>query len=288
MRVPGALTEPLSEALMEAGACSVDVADAFAGTEAEVPKFGEPGAESPGVWPDNSVTALFDESDDAKLLFESACHAIGIEAIAPQIDRVADEDWVRLTQSQFDPIRVSDRLWIVPTWHDVINPGALNLRLDPGLAFGTGSHPTTHLCLQWLDRHLCPGQSVIDYGCGSGILAIAAKMLGAGEVTGIDIDAQAVVAARANANRNGVEARFYDANVMQPAASDIVVANILANPLRALAPLICALVKPKGAVVLSGILEAQQSEVRDAYASWIDFEAPLRLDGWVAMSGIKR
>ncbi|MCL2635898.1 MAG: 50S ribosomal protein L11 methyltransferase, partial [Betaproteobacteria bacterium] len=186
-----------------------------------------------------------------------------------------------------DPIQVSPRLWIVPSWHDSPDPTAINLILDPGMAFGTGSHPTTRLCLEWLERRVTPGCSLLDYGCGSGILAIAAARLGAGRVAGVDIDSLAVEAARANAETNGVAALFADS--AQPVAGeyDIVVANILANPLRVLAPAICAHVRPGGCLALSGILREQAAEIIGIYAAWLPLEIADVREDWVCLAGNK-
>ena len=170
-------------------------------------------------------------------------------------------------QSQFDPIRVSERLWIVPSWHEIPDPDAISLILDPGMAFGTGSHPTTRLCLEWLERTVSAQCSVLDYGCGSGILAIAAARLGAGQVAGVDIDPQAVEAAYANAERNGVSALFADSTLPVAGEYDLVVANILSNPLRVLAPAICAHVRSGGQLALSGILREQADEIIGIYAT---------------------
>jgi ribosomal protein L11 methyltransferase len=200
---------------------------------------------------------------------------------------VAEQNWVQLTQSQFDPIRVSDRLWIVPSWHESPDPTAINLILDPGMAFGTGSHPTTRLCLEWLERHVTADSSLLDYGCGSGILAIAAARLGAGRVAGVDIDPQAVESARANAERNGVSAVFADS--AQPVAGeyDLVVANILSNPLRVLAPAICAHVRSGGKLALSGILREQAEEIIGIYAQWLPMTVADTREDWVCLSGVK-
>ncbi len=279
--------ERLSDALLEAGALSVDAADAAAGTPDEQPVFGEPGADTT-VWPDTTVSALFGGDVDAPDVMRAACLAVGIEPPPVAVEVVGDQDWVRLTQSQFEPIRISDRLWIVPTWCEPPAPDAIVLRLDPGLAFGTGSHPTTSLCLRWLDRHLVPGERVVDYGCGSGVLGVAAGLLGAGEITGVDIDPQAVSASRDNAAANGVVATFHEPDAAPVAPGDVVVANILANPLRVLAPLICSLAKPGGRIVLSGILVDQAESVREAYRPHVDFEAPLEEEGWVCLWGTRR
>jgi ribosomal protein L11 methyltransferase len=200
---------------------------------------------------------------------------------------VAEQNWVQLTQSQFDPIRISGRLWIVPSWHEAPDPAAVNLILDPGMAFGTGSHPTTRLCLEWLERNVVAGCTLLDYGCGSGILAIAAARLGAGTVTGVDIDPQAVAAAAANAERNGVVARFTDS--AQPLAGeyDLVVANILSNPLRVLAPAICGHVRRGGRLALSGILREQADEIIAIYSRWLPLQVADTREDWVCLAGTK-
>jgi ribosomal protein L11 methyltransferase len=239
--------DPLCDALMAAGALSASIEDADAGTADERPQFGEPGSiNSPG-WDHSRVVALLEEDTDVPALLAEASAAIGLsEPLNYAVGTVADQNWVQLTQSQFDPIRVSERLWIVPSWHESPDPAAINLILDPGMAFGTGSHPTTRLCLEWLERTVSPSCSVLDYGCGSGILAIAAARLGAGRVAGVDIDPQAVASARANAERNEVSALFADSAEPVAGEYDLVVANILSNPLRVLAPAICAHVRSGG------------------------------------------
>jgi ribosomal protein L11 methyltransferase len=195
---------------------------------------------------------------------------------------------VRSTQAQFAPLRVAERLWIVPTWCEPVDARAVNLVLDPGLAFGTGSHPTTRLCLRWLERHVRGGERVLDYGCGSGILAIAASRLGAGQVLGVDIDPDAVAASRDNAGRNGVDATFCVPAADPGGEFDLVAANILANPLTVLAPAIAARVRPGGRLVLAGLLEAQAAEVAAAYAPWFNIAEWAREEGWVALEGVRR
>lgn len=201
------------------------------------------------------------------------------------IEEVEEQNWVQLTQSQFDPIRITDRLWIVPTWHTAPDASAINLVLDPGMAFGTGSHPTTRLCLEWLTEVVTPGVSVLDYGCGSGILAIAAVKLGAGEVTGVDIDEKAVSTAADNAANNGVSLHLQVS--AKPLAGTFlrVVANILTNPLKMLAPLLAARVAPGGKLALSGVLEAQAAEVIAAYAPYIALRVGATHEGWVRLEG---
>jgi ribosomal protein L11 methyltransferase len=279
----------LSDALIEEGALSVDVTDANAGTAAETPVYREPGESFDLAFGANRVVALFDRDADPGAALGRACERAGLAAPpAHRISPVQEQDWVRLTQSQFAPIRVSERVWIVPSWHAAPDAAAINIVLDPGLAFGTGSHPTTQLCLDWLDRHLEAGSSVIDYGCGSGILAIAAGRLGAGRVVGVDLDPQAIVASRYNAQRNDCSAQFFDASTARPQPADVVLANILANPLRVLAPLLADLVLPGGRIVLSGILGEQSTEVAGRYAPWFDLDPFEMREGWVRISGRRR
>jgi len=285
--VEASAVDALGDALLAAGALSVDVSDADAGGADEQPVFAEPGL-LPMRWRHNRMTALFPADVDAHAVLARACAAAGLEPPA-EVDasEVADLDWVRLTQSQFGPIRISDRLWIVPTWERIPDPAAVNLVLDPGVAFGTGSHPTTRLCLQWLDRNALQGRSVLDYGCGSGILAIAALGLGAARATGVDIDPQAVLAARANAVQNRVAADFHVPGGEPETPADIVLANILANPLIALAPLLAAATLAGGRIVLSGILEEQADDVRAAYRDAFDLRVEAVDDGWVLLTGTK-
>lgn len=283
--------ESLADALMEAGALSVSIEDRDAGTDAEAPQFGEPGLDDPKAWNRNWVVALLD-ADVAHLPNLAALFAtLGLAADHEhQVERVEEQDWVRLTQSQFEPIPISKRLWIVPSWHDAPDPEAITLELDPGLAFGTGSHPTTRLCLQWLEANL-GGEpsppSVLDYGCGSGILAIAAVKLGAGPVVGVDVDAQAVVASRDNAERNRVTADFHLPDDAPAGQFDVLVANILTNPLKALMPLLAARVKPGGRIALSGILHEQAEEVMALYGQSFAMRLWRVDEGWVCLEGEK-
>jgi ribosomal protein L11 methyltransferase len=217
---------------------------------------------------------------------QAATAALGLANVPDfALGRVEEENWVALTQAQFDPIRISGRLWIVPSWHEAPDPTAINLLLDPGMAFGTGSHPTTRLCLEWLERAQPEGKTLLDYGCGSGILAIAAAKLGAATVAGVDIDPQAITAARANAEKNGVTAQFDVSTEALAGQYDLVIANILANPLRVLAPALCGHVRSGGSLALSGILEAQAAEIIDIYAPWIPLAIADVQEGWVCLAG---
>jgi ribosomal protein L11 methyltransferase len=278
--------EKLSDALFDLGALSVSIEDAAAGTEAEKPIFGEPGMPVDALWDQSVVIALLEADVDATLLVTAAAHAAGIKTSTHTVTQVEEQDWVRLTQSQFDPIQVSDRLWITPTWH-AATPDAINLALDPGLAFGTGSHPTTWLCLQWLDEQLQTGESVLDYGCGSGILAIAARLLGAGETHGVDIDAQAMMASRQNAEQNHVDAQFFLPDEAPDHTYDLVVANILTNPLKMLAPLLASRCRPGGRLVLSGILAEQADDIIAIYAPAFDLAVSATREGWVRIAGTR-
>ena len=280
--------ELLSDALMEAGALSVDVSDADAGSATERPIFDEPGGAPAAGWARARLTALFEIHADVPAALAASFEQAGVAGSSNyEVARVEDDDWVRRTQSQFTPQEVARGLWIVPSWHEPPEPNAINVVLDPGLAFGTGTHPTTRLCLRWLKNHVAGGESVIDFGCGSGILAISALKLGAASASGIDIDPQAVSAARENARRNGVEATFVCAAEGLRGPALIVVANILAQPLIVLAPLLARLTVIGGRLALSGILAEQFQEVLDAYAPWYDFALPVEEDGWVLLSGTR-
>jgi ribosomal protein L11 methyltransferase len=287
--------EALSDALMEAGALSVSVEDADEGTDQEKPLFGEPGMEpTEAAWDHSRVVALTDVDADQAAIVAEAAAAIGIDTTPSFTTRaVADEDWVRLTQSQFAPIHIGKNIWVVPSWHEAPDPDALILELDPGLAFGTGSHPTTRLCMEWLEAHPAPGKTVLDYGCGSGILAMVAKKIGAGDVAGVDIDPQAIESARDNAARNQCEIAYYlpDSFAASDKAHhatgkfDTVVANILSSPLKLMAPMLAGRVAPGGSLVLSGVLARQAEEVAEAYAPFITLGVWAEQDGWVALHG---
>ena len=257
--------EKLGEALMDAGALSVTIEDADADTPDEQPLYGEPGLEPEHTaWANSILKILVDDDFNAGLDIAIAAKALGIaEPKVMSDETVEDADWVRITQAQFQPVRVSDRLWIVPTWHEPpAGDKAINIRLDPGVAFGTGSHPTTHLCLQWLDDNVKSGETVLDYGCGTGILAIAAKKLGASDVLGTDIDPQAVDAAIDNANANEAPCRFVLPDAMPAGTFDIVVANIVSDVIIALSTAVGALKKKEGLFLCSGIIDDRAEEVK--------------------------
>jgi len=282
---PEERVEPVSDALQALAALSVSVEDADAGAQTERALFGEPGLPPPAQsWSRSSVAALFaDEAaarEAARLLaaqdFFGGC---AVQAIAP----VAEQDWVRLTQSQFEPVPITPSFWVVPTWHEVPAQATRVIRLDPGLAFGTGTHPTTRMCLRWIAAHPPAGQRVLDYGCGSGILAIGAALHGAASVHAVDIDEAAVQSTRANAAANGVQIAAGLPELAQ-GQYDVVLANILATPLKVLAPLLCGHVKPGGALALAGVLERQTGELQQAYAPYLALEVADAEDGWALLA----
>ena len=285
---PEAQVDLLSDALDALDALSVSVEDADAQTPAEQALFGEPGMPPPkDGWQRSRMVALFAQQtqaeEAAQLLqvqdFFEGCQLLGVR-------RVEDQDWVRLTQSQFAPVEITPEFWIVPTWHEVPAQARKTIRLDPGLAFGTGTHPTTHMCLRWIASHGLDGQRVLDYGCGSGILAIGAAKYGANAIDAVDIDEAAVTSTRLNAEANGVRL-----NVGLPELSQgqyqTVLANILATPLKVLAPLLCAHVATGGHLVLAGILERQAEELQRAYAPWLQLQVADAREGWILMMARK-
>ena len=278
--------EQLSDFLLAAGAQSVTFLDA-----ADQPIF-EPDPGDTPLWTATRVVALFDEAQRFEPVRLALADRFGAAAAARiELEALEDRDWERAWMDHFQPMRFGHHLWVVPTGMAAPeDPEAVVLDLDPGLAFGTGTHPTTALCLQWLDGHPPRGRTVLDFGCGSGILAIAALKLGAARALGTDIDDQALWASRENAVRNGVEARLA---LMLPGdlpgePVDLLLANILANPLIQLAPRLAALVRPGGQLLLSGILAEQADSVMAAYASWIRFSPPMEREGWVCLAGTKQ
>jgi len=287
--VDAAEAEALSDALLAEGAVSVCVEDADAGTDAEVPRYAEPSWEASPAWRRNRLSVLLEQATQAQLVLERAALAAGLAA--PPVFTIADvedDDWVRRTQSQFAPLAVGERLWIVPSWHEPPDPTATVVRLDPGMAFGTGSHPTTRLALEFLAREIRGGERVLDYGCGSGILAIAAAKLGAGGTDAVDLDPQALQATTDNARANNVVVVAWSPETLPPGEYDVVVANILSNPLILLAPLISARARNGGRVALSGILESQAAEVIAAYAPRVELTVREGEGGWVLLEGRRR
>ncbi|MCA8085513.1 50S ribosomal protein L11 methyltransferase [Burkholderia cenocepacia] len=282
--------EALSDALLDLGALSVSVEDADADTPDEQPLFGEPGVvPDRTAWQHSRVVALLSADHEPAVLLAAAANEIGLAETPKFVVReVEEQDWVRLTQSQFEPIPIGERIWVVPSWHDAPDPDALVLELDPGLAFGTGSHPTTRLCMEWLEQSVKPGQSVLDYGCGSGILAILAKKCGANPVIGIDIDPQAVESARQNSERNRAEVTYGLPDACPEGEFDIVVANILSNPLKLMASMLASKVKPGGRIALSGVLARQADEVAAVYARYVDISVWREHEGWVCLAGTRR
>jgi ribosomal protein L11 methyltransferase len=295
--VESCYVDSVSDQLLELGALSVDVHDAGEGTKEEQPLFGEPGAPPLRFWDQAEISVLLEINCNVNQIMQAVMHAAKLP-VQPDysVTQIEEQDWVRLTQSQFDPIQISQRLWIVPSWHNSPDPAAINLRLDPGLAFGTGSHPTTQLCLSWLDIFLRPEEIVLDYGCGSGILAIAALKLGAGKVVGVDIDPNAITASQENARINDCNPDKLSFCTQLPSSTDgnslqnsmtMVVANILANPLIMLAPIFMNAIQSGGRIALSGILEAQADEVLQVYSQWFRMEISASEQGWVLLTGEK-
>ena len=280
---PQADVDAVSDTLEGLDALSVSVEDADAGSDQENALFGEPGMPPPAqAWEQSRVTALFSDLASAEAARRAVQQLGGTDFSHTAIQDVPEQDWVRLTQSQFDPVEITPEFWVVPSWHAAPEQARTVLRLDPGLAFGTGTHPTTGMCLRWIAQH--PGQaSVLDYGCGSGILAIGAALCGAGKIVAVDIDPAAVLASQTNAVDNGV--RIVSGTPELAVGSyALVVANILATPLKVLAPLLCSHVAPGGRLLLAGILERQCEELTQAYAPYCALEVLDSREGWILMS----
>jgi len=289
--VPEDLVEPVSDALIdELEALSVSVEDADADTADEKALFGEPGMPAPrGGWQRSIVKALFEReatATEAATLLLAQDWAAGVHV--QSLQEVAEQDWVRLTQSQFAPVPITPEFWIVPSWHEPPASAQRVIRLDPGLAFGTGTHPTTRMCLGWIAAHEAEiaGRRVLDYGCGSGILAIGAAMHGGAPIDAVDIDPAAITTTAQNAADNGVVLRS-GAPDMASGEYPLVLANILATPLKMLAPLLCAHVAAGGPLVLAGILDRQADELKAAYAPWLALEVEDSQEGWILMTGRK-
>jgi len=293
LMMPARHVEIASDVLMELEALSVSVEDADADTPDEAPVFGEPGMALPDAirgWDRSIVKALFNDeptaTEAATLILAQPWGAdVHLQGLQP----LDEQDWVRITQSQFEPVRISDAFWIVPTWHEPPADARHVIRLDPGLAFGTGTHPTTRMCLRWLDRHAAEAggwQRALDYGCGSGILAIGAAKWGANQIDAVDVDPAAIQSTEFNAQANGVTLRAGMPELAQ-GEYPLVMANILAAPLKVLAPALCSHLAPGGALILAGLLERQIEELQAAYAPWLQLEVADRDEGWALLQGRK-
>jgi ribosomal protein L11 methyltransferase len=295
LQAPESLVESVSDALMEElDALSVSVEDSDADTDAEHALFGEPGMPPPSAgWQRSTLKALFETEAAASeaatlLLAQDWATVVGSSVSMTALHEVAEQDWVRLTQSQFDPVEITPEFWIVPTWHEPPAAAKRLIRLDPGMAFGTGTHPTTRMCLGWIAAHEADirGRRVLDYGCGSGILAIGAALHGGAPIDAVDIDPAAITTTAQNAADNDVTLRS-GAPDMASGQYPLVLANILATPLKMLAPLLCGHVAAGGHLVLAGILDRQADELKAAYAPWIALEVSNTVDGWILMTGRK-
>ncbi len=277
--------ETIEDAMLDEGALSVTLED-----NADQPIL-EPALNETPLWDSTRVTGLFNADCETAEISERLRRRLGNSAASQRWEQLEDKDWEREWIHNYQPIRCGERLWICPSWREPPEPSAVNLLLDPGLAFGTGTHPTTFLCLQWLDGQRLSGKSIIDYGCGSGILAIAGLVLGADSAVAIDIDPQALIATADNAKRNGIPLARIKTSLPPDAPgnpADIVVANILAGPLAELAPKLATLTKSGGKLCLSGIIDNQAAVVMQAYRAWFDFEPVTGKDEWVRLVATKR
>ena len=273
--------------LIDLGALSASIQDKNLNQDNEEIIFGEPHNGPQQYWQENSINALFDENIEIDKIKSKLEQFLNQEIIVI-VSRVEDQDWVKTSQDQFHPICIRDKFWIIPTWHSHKLRNGINLILDPGLAFGTGSHPTTHLCIEWLIDHVNKKNRVLDYGCGSGILAIAAKKIGCQSVLGVDIDPQALIASKDNAILNNVTIELAASSEPIKINADLIVANILSSALSVLAPALAGYCKPNGMIALSGILEAQENDIKEIYKEWFDIINITRKEGWVCISGIRR
>jgi|TARA_B110000037_G_scaffold123003_1_gene140380 ribosomal protein L11 methyltransferase len=279
--------DSISDFLIEIGATSTSIEDSNLNQNKEELIFGEPHNQSQQFWENNTVQALFEKSIDIEIIKAALVTKFNASNFAIEVHDVQDQDWVKLTKSQFLPINILNKLWIIPSWHEIQDRKAINLILDPGLAFGTGAHATTHLCLLWLLKNVDKNIEILDYGCGSGILGIAAKKIGAKKVFGVDIDEQAIKSSQDNGKINNVEIVWSNADSKIDYKVDLVVANILSSALIVLAPVLAEQCKTKGKIALSGILKKQEKELKTIYSQWFDFEPSEYKDGWVLISGIK-
>ena len=278
--------DEFSDFLLDHGALSSSIQDKNLNNNNEEMIFGEPHNGPQRFWQLTQIDALFNNDSEAKKTLAALENVFNVK-LKSAFKNIEDQDWVKLTQAQFHPISIRNKVWIIPSWHNIKDEKATNIILDPGLAFGTGSHPTTHLCIEWLLDNMEKGDNVLDYGCGSGILAICAKKLGANNVLGVDIDPQAIIASNQNAAINNVSIRLNDTKESFSFQSNIIVANILSSALKVLAPAIASSCLPKGKIALSGILESQENEIKDIYSSWFSMKRSSYKEGWVCLSGEK-
>ena len=280
--------DSISDFLIELGAISTSIEDTNLNQNNEELIFGEPHNQSQQFWKNNTVQALFEKTIDIELIKASLKNKFNSINLSFSISDIQDQDWVKLTQSQFLPIHIHDKLWIIPTWHRQELKNGINLILDPGLAFGTGSHPTTHLCIEWLIDNVKKNNQILDYGCGSGILAIAAKKIGCKSALGVDIDPQALIASKDNAKLNNVNIEFIESSEPIEIKADLIVANILSSALSVLAPVLASYCRPGGIIALSGILETQEKKIKVIYQEWFDIIGVTKREGWVCISAVRR
>ena len=277
----------LSEELERSGALSIFIQDKNLNNSNEELIFGEPHSGPNKFWATSQIQALFSDSVDIKRIQHELISNFKDINFVFNTSFVSETDWVKLSQSQFKPICIKNRIKIVQSWNEIENPKLINIILDPGLAFGTGAHPTTHLCTEWLIDNVSKEKKVLDYGCGSGILAIAAHKLGAKIVKGVDIDPQAIIASKENGAINQCDIQWLNTDKNFKFQADLVIANILSSALSVLAPLLASYCSPKGKIALSGILESQESQIKKIYSPWFKFEKTLKNGGWICLSGVK-
>lgn len=277
----------LSEELESSGALSIFIQDKNLNNSNEELIFGEPHSGPNKFWATSQIQALFSDSVDIKRIQHELISNFKDINFVFNTSFVSETDWVKLSQSQFEPICIKNRIEIVQSWNEIENPKLINIILDPGLAFGTGAHPTTHLCTEWLIDNVSKEKKVLDYGCGSGILAIAAHKLGAKIVKGVDIDPQAIIASKENGAINQCDIQWLNTDKNFKFQADLVIANILSSALSVLAPLLASYCSPKGKIALSGILESQESQIKKIYSPWFKFEKTLKNGGWICLSGVK-